>query len=201
MLITKLEEVTKQGKILWRKLRPQGKSLIRIYSLKWVWWGWALIWVWLGGRGGGRLFEAGRLLTFSAFRVGAYSRWALIRGWALIRINTVTKKPNWPMPRGLNSFYSSDTTELTQDRFSFSSPVLFLSHDYKLILWDWREKFYYLVQTAHVSSRCKTYGGHGSELQPPSTKYSKPPFLFPLVPGTYSGSLSTQTKSFWFGWL
>ena len=28
--------------------------------------------------GGGRLFEAGRLLTFSAFRMGAYSRWALI---------------------------------------------------------------------------------------------------------------------------
>ena len=38
---------------------------------------------------GGRLFEAGRLLTFSAFRMGAYSRWAVIRGWALIRINTV----------------------------------------------------------------------------------------------------------------
>ena len=29
---------------------------------------------------GGCLFEAGRLLTFSAFRMGAYSRWALIRG-------------------------------------------------------------------------------------------------------------------------
>ena len=28
---------------------------------------------------GGRLFEAGRLLNFSAFRMGAYSRWALIR--------------------------------------------------------------------------------------------------------------------------
>ena len=40
-------------------------------------------------RRGGRLFEAGFLLTFSAFRMGAYSRWALIRGWALIRINTV----------------------------------------------------------------------------------------------------------------
>ena len=40
---------------------------------------------------GGRLFEAGRLLTFSAFGMGAYSRWALIRGWALIRINTVTQ--------------------------------------------------------------------------------------------------------------
>ena len=38
-----------------------------------------------------RLFEAGRLLTFSAFRMGAYSRWALIRGWALIRINMVIK--------------------------------------------------------------------------------------------------------------
>ena len=42
-----------------------------------------------GGRGHGRLFEAGRLLTFSVFRMGAYSRWALIQGWALIRINTV----------------------------------------------------------------------------------------------------------------
>ena len=41
--------------------------------------------------GGWRLFEAGRLLTFSAFRMGAYSRWALIRGWALIRKNTVAK--------------------------------------------------------------------------------------------------------------
>ena len=40
---------------------------------------------------GGRLFEAGRLLTFSAFRMGAYSRWALIRSWALIRINTVCR--------------------------------------------------------------------------------------------------------------
>ena len=38
---------------------------------------------------GGCLFEAGRTETFSAFRMGAYSRWALIRGWALIRINTV----------------------------------------------------------------------------------------------------------------
>ena len=36
-----------------------------------------------------RLFEARRLLTFSALRMGAYSRWTLIQGWALIRINTV----------------------------------------------------------------------------------------------------------------
>ena len=39
--------------------------------------------------GGRFIFEVGRLLTFSAFRMGAYSRWALIRGWALIRINMV----------------------------------------------------------------------------------------------------------------
>ena len=38
------------------------------------------------GRKGG---WGGRLLTFSAFRMSAYSRWVLIRGWALIRINTV----------------------------------------------------------------------------------------------------------------
>ena len=43
-----------------------------------------------GGGGGIRcLFKAGRVLTFSAFRTSAYSRWALIRGWAPIRINTV----------------------------------------------------------------------------------------------------------------
>ena len=40
----------------------------------------------IGRRGGGRLFEAGCLLTFSAFRMGAYLRWVLIRGWAPIRI-------------------------------------------------------------------------------------------------------------------
>ena len=32
----------------------------------------------------------GRLLSFSAFRMGTYSREALIRGWALIRRNTVS---------------------------------------------------------------------------------------------------------------
>ena len=32
------------------------------------------------GLGRGRLFEAGRLLTSSAFGMGAYSRWALTRG-------------------------------------------------------------------------------------------------------------------------
>ena len=40
---------------------------------------------------GGCLFDAWRLLTFSAFKMVAYSRWVLIRGWALIRINTVVK--------------------------------------------------------------------------------------------------------------
>ena len=50
-----------------------------------------LISVWLGGEGGGgeRLFEAEHLLTFSAFRMGTYLWWALMRGWALIQINTV----------------------------------------------------------------------------------------------------------------
>ena len=69
---------------------------------KWVGWGWRFIefeWDQEGGGvgWGGRLFEAGRLLTFFAFRMGAYSRWALIRGWVLIRINTVfacSKRPD-----------------------------------------------------------------------------------------------------------
>ena len=41
------------------------------------------------GEGEGGQVGGGRLLNFSVFRMGAYSRWALIRGWALIRINTV----------------------------------------------------------------------------------------------------------------
>ena len=44
----------------------------------------------MGGKGVGmEAYSRPRLLTFSAFRMGTYSRWALIRGWALIRINTV----------------------------------------------------------------------------------------------------------------
>ena len=45
---------------------------------------------WGGVGWGWRLFEAGCLLTFSAFRMGTYSRWALIRGWVLIPINMVS---------------------------------------------------------------------------------------------------------------
>ena len=46
---------------------------------------------WVGRERGwcGRLFKAWRLLTFSAFRMSAYSRWVLIRGLALIWINMV----------------------------------------------------------------------------------------------------------------
>ena len=51
------------------------------------------LFIFLGGGvgvGGGCLFNAGHLLTFPTYRVGAYSRWALlIRGWALNQINTV----------------------------------------------------------------------------------------------------------------
>ena len=93
MLITKREGVTKQGfcKKSEENFVLRVVRLIRIYSLKWVGWRWALFSVWLGGGGGGRLFEAGRLSTFSAFKIGAYSRWVLIRGWVLIRINTVCR--------------------------------------------------------------------------------------------------------------
>ena len=45
----------------------------------------------VGWGGEGRLFEAGHLLTFSTVRMGAYSRRVLTRGWALIRINTVSQ--------------------------------------------------------------------------------------------------------------
>ena len=69
MLITKREEVTKQGfcKVFWRKLRP-GESHSsgwgggdRLFEFDWE------------EEGVGHLFKAWRLLTFSAFRMGAYS--------------------------------------------------------------------------------------------------------------------------------
>ena len=39
-----------------------------------------------GGVGWAPLFEAGRSLTFSAFRMGAYWRWALIGGGCLFEV-------------------------------------------------------------------------------------------------------------------
>ena len=64
---------------------------------------------------GGRLFEVGRLLTFSAFRMGAYSRWALIRGWALIRINTV-----FPVDSSLGRFLSEREKRRPEMRLWFA---------------------------------------------------------------------------------
>ena len=63
-------------------------------SLKSTLWGW-------GGVGwcGGRLFEAGRLLTFS-------SGWALIQGWALKRINTVIRTLAFRSRAKLDNSYS-----------------------------------------------------------------------------------------------
>ena len=75
MPITKREQVTKQGfcKLLWRKFRPRVSLLLEfIHS---GWWG-----------GGKRLFE----FDWEEEGVGAYLRLGLIRGWALIRIKTVT---------------------------------------------------------------------------------------------------------------
>ena len=54
--------------------------------------------IFFAGVGGGCLFEAGRLLTFPTYRVGAYWRWALIGGWALNRINTVPQFKMLIMP-------------------------------------------------------------------------------------------------------
>ena len=72
MVITKREDVTKQGfcKISSLKKTPSsGKSLISTYSIFFFGWG--------GGGGGwegeGERGGDGRLLTFSAFRMGAYS--------------------------------------------------------------------------------------------------------------------------------
>ena len=72
-----------------KKTLSSGKSVISIYSIFGGWGGGGRLLEFKSGREvgwGGCLFEAGHLLTFSAFRMGTYSRWVLIRGWALIRI-------------------------------------------------------------------------------------------------------------------
>ena len=71
MLITKREDVRKQG--FCTIPGSSGGSLTDLLLESfWEGVGW-------GGVGwGGHLFKAGRLLTFSAFRMGAYSRWVLI---------------------------------------------------------------------------------------------------------------------------
>ena len=71
-------------RFLWNSLKKtssSSKSLISRIQ--------CFFWVGDERRSGG----GGRLLTFSAFRMGAYSRWTLIRGWAPIQINTVCQEP------------------------------------------------------------------------------------------------------------
>ena len=81
MVITKSGDVTKQGSVKC----SEENSVFRRVSLLLI-----ISYLSLCGRewgGGGRY-------NFAAFRMGAYSRWALIRGWALIRINTVPTRFN-----------------------------------------------------------------------------------------------------------
>ena len=97
MVITKCEHVTKQSfcelPLLLRKL-PLWGSLFMLVLIQSHCnpSGWSV---------------GGRLLTFSAFRMGAYLSCALIRGWPLIRINTVCQKKSselnktWTRGRGL----------------------------------------------------------------------------------------------------
>ena len=59
-----------------KKNPSSGKSLISTYSI-------------FGGWGGGGRYKFEFVWECEEGGVGAYSKWALIRGWALIRINTV----------------------------------------------------------------------------------------------------------------
>ena len=83
MVITKCKDVTKQGfcKNTLKKTPSSGESLISTYSFFGVIGERVGAYLKLSGSGRevgwggfGRLFEAGCLLTFSAFRMGAYSR-------------------------------------------------------------------------------------------------------------------------------
>ena len=74
----------------------------------------------MGGGGSGRLFKDGRLLTFSAFGMGAYSKWALIRGWALIRIITVCKVSH-PKMKSINISLGNFPLLLESDNVNVNS--------------------------------------------------------------------------------
>ena len=104
MLITKREEVIKQGfcKILGRKLRPRGSPLLEfIHSSGW-------------GRGE-RLFE----FDWEEEGVGAS-----IRGWALIRINTVGPTDK------------RKTTAFLESRFAQASSTNYQSYQAKRVQFE-----------------------------------------------------------------
>ena len=149
--------------MLWRKLRPRGSLLLEfihssggsggehLFEFDWEW------------GGGGRLFEAGRLLTFSAFRMGAYSMWALIRGWALIRINTVFEGFNffsmaWPSVKtSINCDGCANTVRefLSPKCFMFSMEVLNLTDKTLIIFFQKRSlaRFDHLFLKNHMTNR------------------------------------------------
>ena len=71
------------------------------------------------------------LINFAAFRMGAYSRWALIRGWALIRRNTVFNTFGALLLISRNGFGSTNfSTAFRLQNFFFSCFFLlfFLCH-------------------------------------------------------------------------
>ena len=150
MLITKREEITKQGfcKILWRKLRLRESLLLEFIHSS----GWRGVRNYLSLIGGRRGW---RLLTFSAFRMGAYSRWVLIRGWALIRINTVfwvkNKTITVKRPRDWKNKFA-----INEVRFRHGIEVLFLTFYHYCNLGEECRSLYLWLHYIHVQWRVLT---------------------------------------------
>ena len=136
MVITKCKDVTKQGfcKTLWRKLCLRGSLLLVLIQF-------------LGGvRGkgvgwGGRLFEAGRLLTFSAFRMGANSRLGAYSnkygkrqctkclGHWTCNLKALSSRPTLIASRELGSpFVSVFEVDSTHGKSSSPGPTLYMWH-------------------------------------------------------------------------
>ena len=73
---------------------------------------------------GGRLLEAGRLLTFPAFRMGAYSRWALANKYGILQNVQRPKEDEWTLERldfGIEwvKFHYKGKTKREHDSFLF----------------------------------------------------------------------------------
>ena len=120
MLITKREEVTKQGfcKILWRKLLPRESVLLEfIHSSGWG--------------GGERLFEAGHLLTFSAFRMGAYSN-KYGKRYKFYSVKACIKRKKFSLPVNVRPS-KTPLLKFSRERYFFLCGMIFIQSCYTII--------------------------------------------------------------------
>ena len=85
----------------------------------------------MGGGGGGRLFEAGHLLTFSAFRMGAYSN-KYGKRYKFYSVKACIKRKKFSLPVNVRPS-KTPLLKFSRERYFFLCGMIFIQSCYTII--------------------------------------------------------------------